>query len=299
MCTAAAVGLPARVQHQTMTTTPMESLLATARAGTRTLVMGVLNVTPDSFYDGGAHQDPVSAVDHAMRMLESGADIVDVGGESTRPGSEPVDAEVELARILPVIERLTERANAAISVDTTKSCVAAAALAAGATMVNDVSAMTRDPRMAEVVAAHGAAVCLMHMRGTPATMQLLTDYKDVVTEVRSWLSERVRAAEAAGIPRERIVVDPGFGFAKTVDQNLELVRRLRELSSLGCPVLLGPSRKSTIGAVLGGLPVHQRLEGTAAVVALAIANGAAIVRVHDVLEMTRVARMTDAIVRST
>jgi dihydropteroate synthase len=232
-------------------------------------------------------------------MLDAGADIVDVGGESTRPGSEPVDAETELARVLPVIERLSERTNAAISVDTTKSRVAAAALAAGAAMVNDVSAMTRDPRMAEIVAANGAAICLMHMRGTPATMQALTDYEDVVTEVRSWLSDRVRAAEAAGIPRERIVVDPGFGFAKTVDQNLELVRRLSEIASLGCPVLLGPSRKSTIGAVLGGLPVHQRLEGTAAVVALAIANGAAIVRVHDVLEMTRVARMTDAIVRTT
>jgi len=282
-----------------MTTTRMESLLAAARAGTRTLVMGVLNVTPDSFYDGGTHQDPASAIDHAMRMLDAGADIVDVGGESTRPGSEPVDAETELARILPVIERLSERTNAAISVDTTKSRVAAAALAAGAAMVNDVSAMTRDPRMAEIVAANGAAICLMHMRGTPATMQALTDYEDVVTEVRSWLSDRVRAAEAAGIPRERIVVDPGFGFAKTVDQNLELVRRLSEIASLGCPVLLGPSRKSTIGAVLGGLPVHQRLEGTAAVVALAIANGAAIVRVHDVLEMTRVARMTDAIVRTT
>lgn len=275
----------------------MTAFLEPARAGTRTLVMGILNVTPDSFSDGGRFLSPQAAVSRALRMEEEGADLLDVGGESTRPGSEPVSEAEEMRRVLPVVEALSGRLSIPLSIDTTKAAVARSALGAGARMVNDISAMTFDPEMERVVAEAGCAVCLMHIRGRPKTMQETPRYTDVVTEVKGWLSERARAAVRVGIPKKNVVLDPGYGFGKTLEHNLELLRRQRELCELGYPVLSGWSRKSTIGKALGDLPVEERLEGTAACVALSIANGASIVRVHDVKAMVRVARMTDAIVR--
>lgn len=275
----------------------LKALLETARRGERTLVMGVLNVTPDSFSDGGRFFTLSAAIAQAERMAKEGADILDIGGESTRPGSDPVSAEEELARILPVIEAVAARLPIPISVDTYKAAVARRAVEAGATMVNDISAMTFDPEMAPTLAALQVPVCLMHIQGNPKTMQQNPVYADVAAEVRDWLAGRVQAALQAGIAPENILLDPGFGFGKTAAHNLQLVRRLGELTALGYPLLLGVSRKSTIGRVLGGLPVEDRLEGTAAAVAICIANGASVVRVHDVKAMTRVVRMTDALVR--
>lgn len=267
--------------------------------GVRTLVMGILNVTPDSFSDGGRFFGTQAAVDHGVRMAEEGADIIDVGGESTRPGSEAVSAEEEIARVVPVIRRLREKTDVVLSVDTYKAETASAALDAGADIVNDISAATFDPRMPTAFAERGCPAILMHMQGTPRDMQIDPHYDDVVAEVRSFLAERVRALVAAGAAEELLIVDPGIGFGKTIEHNLELMRRLAELKSIGRPVLVGPSRKSTIGKALGGLPPDERLEGTAAAVAICIANGADVVRVHDVKEMVRVARMADAIVRPT
>lgn len=275
----------------------LDDLLAVTARGERTLVMGVLNVTPDSFSDGGSFVDPERALEHALQMVEEGADIIDVGGESTRPGSAYVSAEEELNRVVPAIERIRAVSDVPISVDTYKASVADAAARAGADLLNDISAMERDPAMPDVPVKHGMAVCLMHMRGTPQTMQSDTRYADVVAEVRDYLVDRARVALDAGIPRERIILDPGFGFGKTPAQNLEIVRRLDEIVALGYPVLMGPSRKSTIGKVLGGLPPLERIEGTAAIVALSIARGAALVRVHDVKAMQRVARVADAVTR--
>ena len=275
----------------------MASLLACARRGQRTLVMGVLNVTPDSFSDGGLFLMPKSAVDHARRMADEGADIIDIGGESTRPGAEELSPEEELARVIPIINAIAESIPVPISIDTYKARVARQALEAGAAMVNDISALTFDSEMASTVAELDVPVCLMHIKGTPRDMQQNPVYVDVAREVRMWLAERAAAAERAGIRRENILVDPGFGFGKRPEHNLELLRRLRDIVSLGYPVVSGWSRKSTIGKVLGGLPPEDRLEGTAATVALSIANGAAIVRVHDVKQMARVARMSDAVVR--
>lgn len=288
------------MQTETLSLEPrarLKALLETARRGERTLVMGVLNVTPDSFSDGGRFFAPSAAIAQAERMAEEGADILDIGGESTRPGSDPVPAEEELARILPVIEAVSARLPIPISVDTYKATVARRAVEAGAAMVNDISAMTFDPEMAPTLAALQVPVCLMHIQGNPKTMQQNPVYADVAAEVRDWLAERAQAAVRAGIAPENILLDPGFGFGKTAAHNLELVRRLRELTALGYPLLLGVSRKSTIGRVLGGLPAEDRLEGTAAAVAICIANGASVVRVHDVKAMTRVVRMTDALVR--
>jgi dihydropteroate synthase len=280
----------------------LHALLDAARAGERTLIMGVLNVTPDSFSDGGRFFVPDEALAHAERMVAEGADVLDIGGESTRPATfttgEPLAAEEELRRILPIIRAIVERLpNVPISVDTYKARVARQAVEAGATMVNDISALRADPEMAAVVAELGTPLCLMHLPGLPTALPAKPVYEDVVREVRDHLLERAEAARAAGIAPENIVLDPGIGFGKTVAHNLELLRRLRELTTLGYPLLLGTSRKSTIGKVLGDLPPEERLEGTAATVALSIANGAAIVRVHDVKEMARVARMSDAIVR--
>lgn len=272
-------------------------LLDIARRGDRTLVLGILNITPDSFSDGGRFFSPDSAIRHAEEMVADGADILDLGGESTRPGSDPLPAEEELRRVMPVIEALADRIHVPLSVDTYKSEVARRCILAGAAMVNDISALAFDPAMASTLAELGTPVCLMHIRGTPRTMQDNAVYHDVVTEVRDELKERVDAALRAGIRKENIIIDPGFGFAKNSSHNLELLRRLRELTVMGYPVLSGTSRKSMIGSVLGGLSVEDRIEGTAATVAISIANGAAIVRVHDVKEMTRVARMSDAIVR--
>lgn len=263
----------------------------------RTVVMGILNVTPDSFYDGGRYAHVEAAVQRAVQMVEEGADIVDIGGESTRPGSQPVSEEEELRRVLPVIEAVRERTDIPVSIDTTKSRVAERALQAGACMVNDISGLGFDPRMAEVVAQYGALCCVMHIQGTPQTMQQNPRYDDVVRDISRYFEGRLELAERTGIRRENIWLDPGIGFGKTVEHNLEILRRLREFTAFGLPLLIGTSRKSFIGKILGDLPPEERLEGTAATVAIAIMNGANAVRVHDVRAMVRVARMTDAICR--
>jgi dihydropteroate synthase len=258
--------------------------------------MGVLNVTPDSFSDGGRFFDPEAGVTRGVEMAAQGADFLDVGGESTRPGSETVPEEEERRRVIPVIKRLVAELDIPISIDTRKPAVAAAALEVGATIVNDVTAGA-DPRTFEVAREAGAGLVLMHMRGEPATMQQLTDYQDVVTDVRDYLSQRVEAAVAAGLDRELLCVDPGLGFAKTEEQSLRLIRETDAFLSIGRPVLVGPSRKSFIGWALD-LPVDERVEGTMAAVVFAVARGAHIVRVHDVKEAARAVRVTDAILRA-
>lgn len=263
----------------------------------RTVVMGILNVTPDSFYDGGRYAEHESAIQRALQMVEEGADIIDIGGESTRPGSQPVPEEEELRRVLPVIEAVRARVDLPLSIDTTKSRVAERALQAGACMVNDISGLGFDPRMAEVVAQAGALCCLMHIQGTPQTMQKNPQYTDVVRDISAYFEQRLARAEQAGIPRQNIWLDPGIGFGKTVEHNLQILRRLREFTVFGLPILIGTSRKSFIGKVLGDLPPEERLEGTSATVAVAIMNGASAVRVHDVRAMVRVARMVDAVLR--
>jgi len=262
--------------------------------GRRTYIMGVLNVTPDSF-SGDGIMDVPAAVARARQMLAEGADIIDVGGESTRPGAQPVPLDEELRRVIPAVEALAGELGAVVSVDTMKSEVARRALRAGAAMVNDVSALRADPDMAGVVAELQAPVVLMHGYGAAMSPSALA--ARVMPEVLEFLEERIESAVASGVARERILVDPGFGFGKTVQQNLEIIRRLRELRVLQLPVVIGPSRKGTIGRVLGGLPVQERVEGTAAAVVVSILNGADVIRVHDVHVMARVARMTDAIIR--
>jgi dihydropteroate synthase len=264
----------------------------------RTLVMGILNVTPDSFSDGGRFFSEVYAARHAIQMVADGADLIDVGGESTRPGSDPVPVEEELARVLPVIGRLVDDVSGVpISIDTRKAEVADAAIDAGATIVNDVSG-GRDPAMFDVVRERRAAIVLMHMKGEPKTMQEAPTYDDVVSEVRGYLSERVEAAEFAGIEAERIAIDPGIGFGKELEDNLAVMRGVGALLELGRPVLVGPSRKRFIGSLLGELPPEERVEGTAGAVAWLVTRGAHIVRVHDVREMVRVVRVVDAIARA-
>jgi len=265
--------------------------------GERTLVMGVLNVTPDSFSDGGRFLDPETAVAHAMRMAADGADLIDVGGESTRPGSDPVSAGKERARVVPVIERLVaDLPDVPISVDTRKAEVAKAALDAGAAIVNDISAGA-DPDMFGVVKDAEAGMVLMHMQGDPKTMQQAPRYDDVVGEVREFLRERIEAAELAGIDPERLCIDPGIGFGKTPEHNLTLMNHVDALLDLGRPVMVGPSRKRFIGTILD-LPEDERVEGTAGAVAWLVAKGAHVVRVHDVKEMARVVRIVDAIARA-
>ncbi len=241
--------------------------------------MGVVNVTPDSFSDGGRFLDSGTAIDHARRLVGEGADIVDVGGESTRPGARPVDAAEELRRVLPVIRALRD-ASVPVSVDTLKPEVMRAAIAEGASIVNDVYAL-RAPGALDALCASDAGICLMHMQGEPRTMQAAPHYGDVVREVKSFLQERMSAAASAGIAGERVAVDPGFGFGKTVGHNLELLRRLPELAELGAPVLVGLSRKSTLGAITGR-PASERLAASLAAALLAVLRGATIVRVHDV-----------------
>jgi dihydropteroate synthase len=266
--------------------------------GERTLVMGILNVTPDSFSDGGRFFTPVYATRHAVQMAADGADIIDVGGESTRPGSDAVSASEEIERVAPVIEQIVEEApGVAVSIDTRKAEVAAVALEAGATIVNDVSG-GRDPEMFDVVKTSGAGMVLMHMLGEPKTMQEEPRYEDVVGEVKEYLRQRVEAAEFAGIEAERIAIDPGIGFGKDLEDNLVLMRGLGALLELGRPVLVGPSRKRFIGTLLGDLPPEQRVEGTAGAVAWLVTRGAHIVRVHDVREMVRVVRVVDALARA-
>ncbi len=261
--------------------------------------MGVVNVTPDSFSDGGRFIDPTAAVVHARRLVADGADVLDVGGESTRPGATPVAATEESARVVPVIARLAKDVDVPISVDTSKSSVAEEAIAAGACIVNDVSAGLSDAGMLPVVARHRAGVVLMHMRGDPRTMQADPAYADVVADVRAHLAARVEAAIVAGVRGDAIAVDPGLGFGKTVAHNVALLRRLGEIASIGKPVLVGASRKSFIGRLTAeGDAVPEptdRVEGTIAAHAIAIAHGAAIVRAHDVKAAVRAARVADAI----
>lgn len=266
--------------------------------GRRTAIMGILNLTPDSFSDGGRYQTSEVAIEAGVRMVADGADLVDLGGESTRPGSKAVPLEEELARVLPVIRGLVARGVAAISIDTNKAEVARQAVAAGATMINDISALGFDPDMAKVVAEAGVPVVLSHTRGRPEVMQQgeLSYAGGVVAGVRASLAASVAIAEAAGVQRSNILLDPGIGFGKTVEDNTALLAGLRDLSDWGAPILIGTSRKSFIGA-LTGQPVDQRELGTAASVACAIAHGADVVRVHDVAAARDVVRVADAIER--
>jgi dihydropteroate synthase len=270
-----------------------DRVLPTAR---RCLVMGVVNVTPDSFSDGGRYLDPAAAVAHGLALVADGADLLDVGGESTRPGATDVPGAVELERVLPVVEELARTAEVPVSIDTRKAAVAAAALAAGATMVNDVSAGRHDPDLLGVAADAKVPLVLMHMLGTPATMQDDPRYDDVVAEVEAFLAERCRAAEAAGVDHQALVVDPGIGFGKRDQDNYALLDQLARFTRLGHPVMVGTSRKGFIGRALDS-PADQRVEGTAATVVWAVERGARIVRVHDVAPMVRAVSMTEAMLR--
>jgi dihydropteroate synthase len=264
--------------------------------GARTHVMGVVNVTPDSFSDGGRYFDTEAAVAHGLRLAAAGADVLDVGGESTRPGSPPVSADEELARILPVLQGLRARTDVPLSVDTTKAAVAREALKAGAVLVNDISGFHFDAELPRVVAEAGAACCLMHIQGTPETMQKEPHYGDVVDEVLAFLEEGVERAVAAGVRRERVLVDPGIGFGKTLGHNLFLLRRLGELRVLGLPLLVGTSRKSFLGRLAGGKPADERLAATlGSVAAMAAAGDTDFVRVHDVAEVRDALAVADAV----
>jgi len=256
------------------------------------MVMGVINVTPDSFSDGGRFLQSEDALAQALRLAGEGADYLDIGGESSRPGADEVGEQEELDRIVPVIERIVSEIDVPVSVDTYKPRVAAECLASGARFVNDITGF-EDPEMIRAVAEAGAGVVIMHMRGRPKTMQSDVHYEDLIQEIRTFLQERAGRAREAGI--EQIAVDPGIGFGKTAAHNFELIRRLDELASLGLPILVGPSRKSFLGSLPSGLPAEERLEGTLAAVAVAVMNGAAIVRVHDVAETKRVVEVVDAI----
>ncbi len=258
--------------------------------------MGIINTTPDSFSGDGIGADAAAAFEQARRFVAGGADIVDVGGQSTRPGSDEAPVEEEIKRVVGPISAIVSELDIPVSIDTSRPEVAEAALEAGATFINDVYALRRDG-MIRVAADSGAGVCLMHMQGEPRTMQQRPHYDDLIGEICQFLRERMAATTAGGVAEAQIMIDPGFGFGKTVNHNLEIVRRLRELTTLGRPVLIGPSRKSTIGKVLGQDDPRERLWGSASVCALAIANGAAMIRVHDVGEMVQVARMADAVLQ--
>jgi dihydropteroate synthase len=260
--------------------------------------MGVVNVTPDSFSDGGRFLDADAAVEHGLRLTGEGADILDIGGESTRPGADPVGEDEELRRVVPVIERLARSGDARLSIDTTKVGVARAALEAGASLVNDVSALRFDPGMAALVAESGAGCCLMHMLGEPRTMQEDPRYDDVVSEVKAFLEERLAFAVAEGIDEERVWLDPGIGFGKTVEHNLELLRRLDEIVAIGRPVVVGTSRKSFLGKLAGGRGEGERLPGTIATNVLALERGAKVFRVHDVAQNADALAVAAATVRA-
>ncbi len=259
--------------------------------------MGVLNVTPDSFSDGGKFFEPVWAVEHALAIEKAGADILDIGGESTRPGSEAISADEELARVRPVLNALAGQIKIPISIDTRKAAVAEAAIEAGAQIINDVTGLRADPDLAKVAVKHRVPLVLMHMRGEPRTMQKAPFARNVVAEVLKGLRHSIAVARRAGVPKSRIVVDPGIGFGKNFEQNYELIARLHELRKLGCAILIGTSRKAFLGHTLGKLP-DERIWGTAATVAASILAGAHIVRVHDVAEMVQVARVADKIVEA-
>ena len=262
--------------------------------GTRTYVMGVLNITPDSFSDGGRYLEPSTALDHAIAMAEEGADFIDIGAESTRPGSRSVPAKEQLARLVPVLRPVKKRVKAPVSIDTSSALVAQAALREGADIVNDISALGGDRRMAAVVARAGAPCILMHMKGRPRTMQNSPDYSDLMAEVTGFLAAALERGEAAGIERTQMLIDPGIGFGKTVAHNLEILRRLAELESLGVPIVVGPSRKRFIGAVSDS-PPGERLEGTIAACVVAAKNGANVLRVHDVKPVVKALKLADAI----
>lgn len=278
-----------------MTSAPRSALGA---LGERTLIMGVLNVTPDSFSDGGRYLAKEAAIRRAYELREAGADLVDVGGESTRPGARPVSIEEELRRVMPVLEALSRDGFRGVSVDTTKAEVARRAVRAGAEVVNDISGLMFEPDLARAVADSSAALVLGHIRGSPMSMQEgLIEYPEgIVAAVKAALERSLEQAEAAGVPRERLLIDPGFGFGKTLEHNLELLRHLAEFRALGVPMVVGTSRKRFLGT-LTGRPVDERRFATAATVALAIAYGASIIRIHDVPEMLDVVRVTDAVVR--
>lgn len=261
----------------------------------RTYVMGILNITPDSFSDGGRFLNHSEALDHAKRMVDEGADIIDVGGESTRPGAQPASLEEEYGRVIPFIEKLASQVEVPISIDTTKAEVAKDALEAGAAIINDISALRFDPQMASLASEQGVPVVLMHMRGTSETMQHHLVYDSLISEIYSFLKERIEYAESVGIDSQKIIIDPGIGFGKSVpDGNLSIIKNLLSFKDLGKPILVGTSRKAFIGNVLN-LGVEEREEGTAATISLAISNGAHIVRVHDVGKMKRVVKMVDAV----
>ncbi|MEG5064794.1 dihydropteroate synthase [Microcoleus sp. B3-A4] len=269
--------------------------------GKRTYLMGVLNVTPDSFSDGGDFDTIESALAQAENMVKSGVDIIDIGGQSTRPGAVEISSLEEIDRVIPLVQILRQKADifgsVPISVDTTRAQVAQAAVEAGADIINDISGATFDSEMLSTVAKLKVPIILMHLRGTPQTMQKLTDYRDLIGEIREFLESRIAAAVAAGIDKSHIILDPGIGFAKTYSQNLEILRDLRKFSLLNCPILVGVSRKSFIGHILNQPEAKQRIWGTAAACTGAIANSADILRVHDVREMRDVSQVADAIFR--
>jgi len=257
----------------------------------KTLIMGILNVTPDSFSDGGLFADIDTAVAHGKKMVSEGADVIDVGGESSRPGSAPLSEKEELDRILPVVTRLLDEVSVPISIDTYKPLVADACLKAGAHLINDITGLT-NPEMRKVAVKHNIPVVLMHMRGTPKTMQQNPVYQDLLGEITAFFQEQIATARKAGI--QNIIIDPGIGFGKTVEHNLQILKHLGEFKSLGCPILVGPSRKSFIGMITG-LSVKERLDGTLAAIIVAVMSGANMVRVHDVNECKRAVQVADAI----
>jgi len=259
--------------------------------------MGILNVTPDSFSDGGRHFDKASAIRRAYEMVEEGADIIDVGGESTRPGSEPVPLQEEIDRTIPVIEEISKKIKVPVSIDTYKAEVARRALDAGASIVNDISGLRFDPEMPKVVSQYKVPVVIMHIKGTPKDMQANPIYEALIPEITDYFRESIRLAVESGITEDKIIIDPGIGFGKTFDHNLEIIKNLREFTLLEKPLLVGVSRKAFIGKILGDAPVSERLEGSGAAAAISILNGANIIRVHDVKEMKKVALVADAIKR--
>ncbi len=259
--------------------------------------MGILNVTPDSFSDGGRYMDRETALKRALVMIQEGADIIDIGGESTRPGSSPVDVQEELQRTIPIIKELARLTPTAISIDTYKSEVAKQALDAGASIINDISALGYDKDMAKVAAEYKASVVLMHIKGRPKDMQLNPSYEALIPEIMDYFRHRIRIALDAGISEDNIIIDPGIGFGKTFEHNLQVLRELRSFTVFNKPLLVGVSRKAFIGYITGGLPVEQRLEGSIAASVIAMMNGAHILRVHDVKETVRAAKVADAVVR--
>jgi dihydropteroate synthase len=265
--------------------------------GSRTYIMGILNVTPDSFSDGGDFITFETAIAQARRLIAAGADILDIGGQSTRPGAETISVEEELKRTIAIIKALRQEFEVPISIDTTRSRIAEAAIEAGADWVNDISGATFDPNMLTTVARLQVPLILMHIKGTPKTMQQLTDYQDLISEITQFFVERITAAEQAGISRSQITIDPGIGFAKTTAQNIQLLQQLSQFKSLNLPILVGVSRKSFIGKILDQSDPKARIWGTAAACVAAIAGGADILRVHDVKEMGEVSRVADAIWR--